>query len=157
SQLPQKYRAPLVLCYLQGKTNEEAARELGWPTGSMSKRLQRGRELLRERLTRRGLALSGSLLFAVLAESAATAALPAALPTTTPQAATLFATGTITGGAIAPHVAALAQGVVKMMFLNKLKMIASCCLLAGLLIAGAGRFAYRALAGRAEAGAPKPT
>jgi RNA polymerase sigma factor (sigma-70 family) len=52
--LPEKYRAPLVMCYLQGLTNEEAARRLGWPTGSMSYRLARGRELLRDRLHRRG-------------------------------------------------------------------------------------------------------
>jgi RNA polymerase sigma factor (sigma-70 family) len=48
--LPKKYRAPLVLCYLEGKTHEEAARSLGWPSGSMSARVARGRELLRRRL-----------------------------------------------------------------------------------------------------------
>jgi RNA polymerase sigma factor (sigma-70 family) len=53
NRLPDKYRLPVVLCYLEGKTNEEAARLLGWPTGSMSARLSRGRELLRERLTGR--------------------------------------------------------------------------------------------------------
>jgi DNA-directed RNA polymerase specialized sigma24 family protein len=51
--LPTEYGAPLTLCYLEGMTNEAAARKLGWPEGSMSYRLARGRELLRERLQRR--------------------------------------------------------------------------------------------------------
>jgi RNA polymerase sigma-70 factor (ECF subfamily) len=60
-RLPQKYRDPVILCYLEGKTNEQAAGELGWPTGSMSRRLARARALLRDRLSRRGLALVVSL------------------------------------------------------------------------------------------------
>src|SRR5262245_7356088 len=50
ARLPEGCRLPLVLCYLEGKTHAEAARELGCPPGSMSKRLARGRELLRGRL-----------------------------------------------------------------------------------------------------------
>lgn len=64
--LPEDCRAPVVLCYLEGKTNEEAARELNWPTGSMSRRLEKARRILRAKLVRRGLALLGIVLVAGL-------------------------------------------------------------------------------------------
>src|SRR5262249_29909271 len=92
SRLPQKYRAPLILCYLEGKTNVEAGRLLGWPAGSMSKRLARGRELLRARLAQRGLALSATALAAMLAEHAQ-ASVPAALWQSSLKAAVLISTG----------------------------------------------------------------
>ncbi len=54
SELPDRYRLPLVLCYLEGKTNQEAARQLQWPVGTVKGRLSRARQTLRDRLSRRG-------------------------------------------------------------------------------------------------------
>lgn len=68
-QLPEKYRAPVVLCYFEGLTNEEAARQLGWPAGSISRRLDRARSMLRHRLTHCGLLLMIGLAGVILAQS----------------------------------------------------------------------------------------
>jgi RNA polymerase sigma factor (sigma-70 family) len=92
SALPEKYALPLALCYLEGQTNAEAAEQLGWPEGSMSRRLSRGRELLKSRLIRRGLELSAVLVAAVFARTAI-AAPPPALVEATASAGSLVAQG----------------------------------------------------------------
>ncbi len=83
-RLPQQYRTPFVLCYLEGRTYREVGRLLGCPAGTISRRLAKARELLRTRLTRRGLALPAGVLAAALAQSASPAALP---PRLVPSAA----------------------------------------------------------------------
>ncbi|MCI0683287.1 MAG: RNA polymerase sigma factor [Gemmataceae bacterium] len=77
ARLPEAYRRPMILCYLEGKTNDEAARALGWPKGTVATRLTRGRERLRRRLRRRGWTLSAAALASVLAEKALAGPLPA--------------------------------------------------------------------------------
>jgi RNA polymerase sigma factor (sigma-70 family) len=102
--LPDRYRSPLVLCYLEGLTRDEAATRLGWSPNCLRGRLERGREMLRRRLCRRGLTLPAALLSAALVEATAQAALPAVLVVRTVQSALRVARG---GAPAAPGLSAL--------------------------------------------------
>jgi RND family efflux transporter MFP subunit len=139
NRLPERLRRPFILCYLEGKTNEEAARLLGCRPGTIFSRLARGRELLRNRLMRRGVALSTVMLTAALGRHAAEA-MPAALLRT---AAMSYARGPA-AGAISIQVTTLAEGVLRTMFLTKLKIAALVLLVVGLL-AGGGVLTQHAL------------
>src|SRR5262249_35898215 len=78
-RLPERCRIPVVLCLLEGLTHEQAARQLGWPVGTVKSRLADGRERLRRRLIRRGLAPSAVLSGTTLAAKSARAAISASM------------------------------------------------------------------------------
>lgn len=153
--LPEKYRTPLILCHLQGKSAREAARELGWPEGSMPKRLSRAEELLRGRLLKRGLTLSAAGFAAQLRASTAPAAVPPTLLGPTIKAALLQFAGDAAAGEISALTVLLAEGVLHSMWLTKIKLATAAVLVLALLV-GSGVLAHRAMADRPADAAQRP-
>jgi RNA polymerase sigma factor (sigma-70 family) len=157
SRLPERYRVPVVLCYLEGRSNQEAAEHLGCAEGTVASRLARARERLRVRLTRRGLALSVVALGAALSRETASAAVAPELVETTVRAAGWFLAGNLAAaGTAAVRPATLAEGVLKTMVLTKVQMGVAALVLAGAVAVGGGGLIYRDLAGEPAkaAGAP---
>lgn len=123
SRLPDKYRMPVILCDLEGKTYLEAAQQIGCPAGTLAARLSRARTMLAKRLTRHGLAISSGTLAVLMSERATSASVPILVVTSTIKAASLLTVGRLaTANPISAKVALLTEGVLKSMLLTKLRI-----------------------------------
>ncbi len=147
ARLPERYRAVVELCDLQGRSHEEAARDLGWPIGTVKSRQARGRSRLRDRLARRGLDPSASSVWVGTVSQS--------LIQATTQAAIGFSAGsTATKGVIPVAAAALASLTLRSMIMFKLRMATMALLATGSIGIGAAGFARQD--GQAPDQATKP-
>jgi RNA polymerase sigma factor (sigma-70 family) len=141
-RLPDHYRGVIVLCDLEGMTRKEAVRQLGMPEGSVASRLARARTLLAKRLTQRGVLFSGVSVATVLSAGSASSSAPLALVASTIRAASLLAAGQAVS-VVSAEVDALTEGVLKAMFVTKIKSVLAVVLLMGLALAGAAGLLYQ--------------
>ena len=148
--MPEKYRAPIVLCDLQGRTHQEAARCLGWPIGTVKSRQLRGRGLLRDRMARRGLAPAVTGIVVESLRQTATAAIPGELARITVNASMRQAGRLLSEYVISRQVLTLSRGVLRAMLLIRMRFVAVAVLAIGLASTGA---IFRVVGSRE--GAPK--
>jgi RNA polymerase sigma factor (sigma-70 family) len=148
NRLPEKYRLPVLLCYLEGKTFEEAARQLHCPLGTVSTRLAWARERMRSRLSHLGLDPSATAFTTLLSQHPGSPAVPPGLLDATIKAALLMSGGRATTGAATASVAALVEGVLQAMFSKQVKWAAAVLLAVGALCSAAGVLACRGVTAR---------
>ena len=140
NRLPGKFSAPVVLCYFEGLTLDEAARRLRCPVGTARSRIARAREKLRDRLTRRGVAAPAALLGAVLSSESASAHVALNTCRSTSLAAARF----VAGEFVSTSAAGLAIEVLRAMSVRSFAAVAASILLVGTLLTGAGFLSLRA-------------
>src|SRR5262245_58633051 len=143
SRLPAAYRAALVLCYLEGQTQDEAARQLGWSLGALRGRLERGRAKLRARLSRRGVGLPAALLGVALGQGEASAAVLLVSASNLVRAARQLAAGE--EAAMPAHIASWAEEGAEGMLTAKVTVGAGVLLAGGLVAAGVALTARQAV------------
>ena len=147
--LPHDLRAPVVLCYLQGLTHEQAARRLGWPVGTVRSRLARARDRLRADLTRRGIAPSAALLPMLALNKLP---IPEGLIDTTVKAAMLLtARDAGEAGLISASAVALTDGVLHTMLVSKMRLTAVVLVAVGAISSGVHLCAYQGVSARGAA------
>jgi RNA polymerase sigma factor (sigma-70 family) len=157
NELPSRYRVPFVLCYLQGFTQAQAAREMGCPEGTVATRLSRARQRLRTRLARHGLGVAAGTLALGVWSSTASATLPALLSVSTVRIATVFRAGKASpADGIPAKVAALTKGVSKAMFMTKLRFVLGLVALFVATVGGAGVWTFAAVGSEPTPAAPQP-
>jgi RNA polymerase sigma factor (sigma-70 family) len=151
TQLPDKWRQPLILCYLEGRTQDEAAAQLKWSKSTLRRRLAEARPALARRLSGRGIVLPAAFSGVLLSDCLASAAPAPGLVASTVEAAAGVVAGNTIAAATSAKVVALAEGVLKTMSLSAIKWRAALLLLVGVIASGAVGLNLRLLA----AGEPK--
>jgi RND family efflux transporter MFP subunit len=123
ARLAEKYRVPVVLCYFEGLTHDQAAARLGWPVGTVKTRLARARDQLRSRLERRGWS-SALLISAESLRPWGVTAVPRQLLESTTRAAARFVAGAGAGEFLSSTVVVISRGVLRAMLINKMRLVA---------------------------------
>ena len=149
---PKRIAAPVVLCDLEGRTHDEAARLLGWPIGTSRAGRPGAARPLRRRLARRGVSLPAAGFLAILsARRGGLGGLPALLESTIKAAAPFAVGGSVVAGAVPASAVGLAEGAIRTMFMTNLKAVAVLAVAGGILATGAGVYAYQGQGGEEQA------
>jgi RNA polymerase sigma factor (sigma-70 family) len=151
ARMPDRYRAPVVLCYLEGRTYDEASRVLGCPVGTVKSRLATARATLRARLTRRGLAPAAGAITGLLAADGATAAIPGRVAESLARLAIRGAPARLALAGTAPTMVTLTEGAMRMMLCARLRFVLT------LIVVGLGGAGVAVLAQQSPSGPIPPS